>query len=1135
MKLERSFVMTKARTIIFTGALFLALFASALHTVPVLADESTPTPAPEQTDVEEIPPTPTQSQDEAQPEETPQPEPTVDPVSENESQPVVEEILEQLPEDTTLIALDEGGEALPLATEAAEEAVVLGDPRWCPVGVTPGAACSPSFTYFIGPGGLLEWLTLNNPAKAGVIWVEASYDSSINEIHSPTDIIIDGTSLTNMANYALTINGGWSGLANTTLSTTDLSEFNLPFKVVGWNAPVTIKNIIVTGATGTEYALEVGSTAGLITVTNVDVSTNNTTLGGANLTNNLATVAAGVTVNDSNFNANNANGLEVNTKGAINLKNVNVNGNSDYGAFLVNTFATTAQVVNLTGTNSFKYNGNDGLTVFSKGVITLNHITASYNGENGVYLDNCAMNHGTDLCTNTFASAVTIKGYNYFSNNGLDGLRVFSNGVITVSNITANNNGTAPSGDRSDVNTDYDAFGKGVYLDNSGATTPPTTKRGVTITGVNFFNNNVSNGLFIISDGLITLANITAHENQCDQIAENDSLYCAGVYLYSNGGITQTGYINVADNLQDGLRIVSYNTSTTLTTLYADGNGRDGIHFDGSGSPLPANIVINGANISNNNGDFGFWVTTNGAVTLTSLTAKTNGNAGLYVDNTLATSAKAVVLKGVNIFQDNQDTGITISSRGAITTYSVTSVGNLGQAAILDNCDFDGVECDAYTLIVKKVTTYQAVSMLGVNFLDGNANGLLVNSRGNISIASLTSLNHTNDGAVLKNDYINAVGNVTLSGSNNLSNNGSDGAEINTRGTVTLSNINANFNGLKGVEVYNNFNTAKPVNVTVNGTNRFNNNGETGLSINSYGVVTISNITASDNGNPDDANGVRIDNATGTTTAKSVVVSGINYFEGNHGTGLYIYSKGAVSIYKVTANNNNNSGDGVYIENALPTTSQPVTVYTYGVFLNNEGSGLEILSSGKVTITSITANDNAVHGVDINTHYDLSTTTAVDVIVSGVNYFTNNLSNGLQIFNDGAITVSNIFANSNGSNGAYLDNLTFAGSSVKAIAVNGVNNFSGNEDNGLHFLASGAVTLTRVTADNNGDIGLNTGSGIFGTTTKTITFTCGSVNSNVEFGLKFVSATAITLKGVYLGQTDSFSVIPVVTRACTLP
>src|SRR5690606_34889701 len=89
-------------------------------------------------------------------------------VSEEETEagsPSVAEIIESLPEDTDLIVLDEDGEALPLASEAAAEVLGGGDPQWCPVGVTPGAAsCSPSFATFTGAGGLIEWL-LNNQNK----------------------------------------------------------------------------------------------------------------------------------------------------------------------------------------------------------------------------------------------------------------------------------------------------------------------------------------------------------------------------------------------------------------------------------------------------------------------------------------------------------------------------------------------------------------------------------------------------------------------------------------------------------------------------------------------------------------------------------------------------------------------------------------------------------------------------------------------------------------------------------------------------------------------------------------------------------------------------------------------------------
>src|SRR5690606_10632071 len=94
-------------------------------------------------------------------------------VSEGETEPKslsVAELIESLPENTDLIVLNEGGEALPLVSEEAAEVLEGGDPQWCPVGVTPGAtSCSPTFATFTGAGGLIDWLVNNQAsvAKAG--------------------------------------------------------------------------------------------------------------------------------------------------------------------------------------------------------------------------------------------------------------------------------------------------------------------------------------------------------------------------------------------------------------------------------------------------------------------------------------------------------------------------------------------------------------------------------------------------------------------------------------------------------------------------------------------------------------------------------------------------------------------------------------------------------------------------------------------------------------------------------------------------------------------------------------------------------------------------------------------------------
>jgi hypothetical protein len=1132
--------MSKIRYNIIMGALLLALTLSALNVAPAFADENIPPVEPTLTEVV------TEGTETASPivEEAPPP-PSVEDVSEPETQSTtVAEVIDLLPENTGVIVLDEEGEVLPLATVDAQEAAVLGDPRWCPAGAVPPSGCSPSFAKFVGVGGLIEWL--NNPlnaaivSKAGTIWVEAAYDSSTNEDITTTSIVLDGSSLTNMSNYALTINGGWLpnvSMGGSALSTTDLSEFNVPLSIINWHAPVTVKNVSVNNVTSGTYALEVGTTIGLITVTNVDVVNNTVTQAGANLSNDLAITPAGITVNDSNFNSNTATGLEILTKGAVNIKNVTSNDNGEYGIVIDNTPALTAQAVNLTGTNQLNSNGLDGLVIFSKGAITLNYIMANYNDGTGVYLDNCAINYGTGLCTNLFSSTVIIKGVNDFSNNGWDGLRVFSGGVISVSNIIANNNGTDPLRD-GDMNTDYDTYGKGVYLDNSGAL---IAKRTVNVTGVNTFNGNKSNGLFVISDGLISLSNITANQNSCDIPKEGNFLYCAGVYLYSFGGVTQTGYANFVNNDQDGLRITTFNTSVILTTVYATDNGKDGIHIDGGISSLPANITINGSNFANHNGQFGFWTLTNGAITLNNITANYNGDAGLYADNTVALSAKNVTLKGVNTFQGNSATGLTVFSRGAIVTYSINAIENVGQAAIFDNCDDDGLgNCQAYTVTIKGIPNYQAVTMFATNFLNNNGNGLAINSRGAITIYNLTSIYNNNTGALLKNDYINGGGNVTLAGTNNLSYNGTDGIEISSLGSVSLTNISANYNGGSGAEIVNNFNPSKPGNVSLLGINRISNNEETGLYIESNGTVTLYSITANDNGVPDFANGVEIDNETGTLTAKPVILYGYNYFNDNSGSGLVIDTLGAITVYRVTANNN--TENGARLDNEIPSGTQPITIIGYGTFLNNGTNGLQISSNGSVTAASLSANLNGSQGVLIDTQYNAISTSAVNVTITGYNNFNSNGIDGLQVIADGAITLTNIFANGNDNNGVTLDNSSYANGSInKTIILNGVNNFSNNSNNGLDFSANGAVTVNRLVTFGNTDLGgLLTGSGIVGsfgggTSLKTFTFNCGSVTGNELSGINLTGATTITLKGLYLGQSNVFGVTPVITRACPLP
>ncbi len=98
-----------------------------------------------------------------------------------------------------------------------------------------------------------------------------------------------------------------------------------------------------------------------------------------------------VTIKNSSFDGNGgaAYGLYVHARGAITLTSVSASGNTDGvndpgGAFLDNHYSQIAAPVKIT-TGWFDGNEIDGLSVYSKGVVTLSKISASHNLMYGMY------------------------------------------------------------------------------------------------------------------------------------------------------------------------------------------------------------------------------------------------------------------------------------------------------------------------------------------------------------------------------------------------------------------------------------------------------------------------------------------------------------------------------------------------------------------------------------------------------------------------------------------------------------------------------------------------------------------------------------------------------------------------------
>jgi len=456
----------------------------------------------------------------------------------------VAEVLEQAPEGTEIVVLNEEGGVEPLATQEAAEIVITGDPIWCPDTVAPqagiGGCTDPGVNNAnydpTSLASLLTYLDANEPSTAGMIWVEDSYHSSVNDA-AVSSFIIDGTSFTTMKDFAFTIQGGWNGISGSK-SITGTSTFDGDRMVIkNWKNDVTINNILIKDVDNKKdlVALRV-ETTGNINLDYVEIKNNDDR--GARLVN--AGGSGNVTVNNSKFNQNGDTGLLAVSNGDITLNQVLADGNGWRGVALDNAFGSGKVAIT---SSTFTDNDAIGLHVLSTGEISASDLTASDNDRTGAYLDNCGFIGFA--CFGSGTDSITLTGTNVFNGNKNDGLVAFSNSDITLNNVTANNN---------------DCHGTYLYSD-VGA---------ITMAGINAFNGNYEDGLWADAYLDISVKNITANKN-------NGTSSSDGAELYSDSGaITLTGTNTFNNNKDDGLEVDAV-TGATISNVTANKNGEVGV------------------------------------------------------------------------------------------------------------------------------------------------------------------------------------------------------------------------------------------------------------------------------------------------------------------------------------------------------------------------------------------------------------------------------------------------------------------------------------------------------------------------------------------------------------------------------
>ncbi len=269
-------------------------------------------------------------------------------------------------------------------------------------------------------------------------------------------------------------------------------------------------------------------------------------------------------------------------------------------------------------------------------------------------------------------------------------------------------------------------------------------------------------------------------------------------------------------------------------------------------------------------------------------------------------------------------------------------------------------------------------------------------------------------------------------------------------GAIVLSGINSSGNGLPG---------------TTNGW------WIGGAWLEATGTVTVSNSVFSNNLDADQATGLYINSLAGPVTLNNVTSTG------NDWAGLALDVGGQITLTDITASDNGDSG--AWLNNCLQdgtgacTNTDDVSV-TNSVFDGNDHHGLDIATGGTLLLTSVTADSNGQagdygSGLSICNYFDpdgagpedgYCQNTAASVTINGTtNVFNNNEYNGFEIYAAGPIALTNITANDN-DGGAWLD----AGGAVTVSD----SQFSGNITVGLGATSpTGPVTLNNVVAEGN--------------------------------------------------------------------
>ncbi len=690
----------------------------------------------------------------------------------------------------------------------------------------------------------------------------------------------------------------------------------------------------------------------------------------------------------------------------------------------------------------------------------------------------------------------------------------------------------------------------------------------------NILHNNSGYGLYAGSFGAISVDKVIALNNT------SDGIYLGNSAALSNKTVTLKN-ADAWDNTSGGIYIEARgNTTITNCAAYSNGaNGLEVIAIYGSAT----NITVNASTLKNfsDNTNYALKLDANGAVSVTNVDAS-GSHLGTYIDNQYAASARPLSVSSSQFSNTSGgNAGLSVYSNGLITLRGIVSNNNTVGYGIFTASE--------------NAATPQGITMANVDAINNSLTGIYIHARGSLNLSNLRANENGINGLNIAHcDHDGTAclgtGGISIGGTwNEFNDNANLGISMQPGGNVTLSNLEVSANKGDGIYLFNGYtgeNGSLSLGASAGKYNQILMNGNYGINVVWKGSITVSRTIVEGSGSA----GAVFHNDT-SDSASSVTVSD-STFSHNWYNGLYITSKGTVTLKGVTANgnlyytgrmfNHKTVQDGLSAESSTSEDGRQEAWYFTGDGLvdiqlrsadfipllylydsaghmlawdMNTGdlndafiSAFTLPAAGDYyvevaakddgwgvyqlalnnPITSITGYYLYQYGVLVDNTFGSGDVMVLPLGTKG-NTFSYNGSNGLDINSNGNITVSQAEGSYNFSTGLYLVNSDLG--IVKNISLAKITANS-NKSSGVSASSNGAISF------NGGNAEDNSGYGAFlynadAVTPKALTVSNALFNSNHgDGGLAAWSLGSITITNAGASGNDGVNAYGVVLNNC---